>query len=217
LGPSADIARGDQGHPSARLLLVVYGAAAAVLALVALIDLADERSLAFLTRDTASAVRLEGCDGAACSYAGLLSQLGVILTAGTAAVAAIAARLAPRGSDARRMLGGAAALTVLVLLDDAFLLHDGALDVLHPHGQKATILGLGCAAGLFVYAFRRPLRTTPVAILGVAAVAFATSIGVDQAFEDPSRLIEDGAKLIGLVSWSLWVGLVAAPFLRPRA
>jgi hypothetical protein len=209
---SADV---DRGQPSARLLLVVYGAAVAVLALVALINLADERSFGFLTRDPAYAVRLEGCGGSSCSYAGLLSQLGVILTTGTAVVAALAARLAPPGSDVRRMLGAAAALTALVFVDDAFLLHDGLFDALHPAGQRATLLALGCAAGLFLYAFRGQVAKTPFAILYVAAVAFGMSLAVDQAFEDPPRLLEDGAKFIGLVSWSLWVALVAGPFLRP--
>lgn len=200
-------------HASGTVLAATFAAALAILSLVGLGGALEDRSLGFFTRDPAYATSLEGCDEASCAYAGVLSNVGVLVMSAAALVAAIAAYLTPPRTVRRRLLGASAALSVLVLADDLFLLHDAVLAYAHPQGQRAMLLVLGGCALAYVLAFRDQLpRTLPVLLI-VCAVTFGTSLAVDQALDDPPRLVEDGAKFLGIVSWALWVVLVARPSL----
>ena len=203
--------------PSRRALLAVYGSAVALLGLIALLDLASDRSMGFLTRDPAYATSLEGCERASCGYAGLLSQIGVLLMAGVTAAALLAAWRAPASSHQRRLLAAVGAVSAVVTIDDAFMVHDALLAYVHPAGEKATLLALACLVALFVARFRHDLRAGPVVLLGACAAAFGLSLGVDQVLDDPPRLLEDGAKFVGLVTWALWVGLLVRRVLSPVA
>jgi hypothetical protein len=204
-------------RPSRRALLAVYGSVAVVLGLIALIDAAGERSMGFLTRDPAYATSLEGCERASCGYAGLLSQLGVLLMAGVVAAAALGAWRAPASSRPRALLLSVAVVSAVVTVDDAFMVHDALLAYVHPAGEKAALLTIAAVVAAFAAVFGRDLLAGPAVLLGVCAVAFGLSVAVDQLLDDPPRLLEDGAKFVGLVTWALWVTLLVRVVLSPPA
>ena len=111
-------------------------------------------------------------------------------------------------------LVGAGALSTRLLVDVLFLLHDHILPEYANIPQKGVLLGLALLAGAFVALFYRQILVTAFASLALAAVFFAGSIIVDQAFTTSEfqvtilgdtllaqNLVEDGLKLLGIVSW----------------
>ena len=198
--------------PPVRLLFLVYGPALAVLALVALLGVLDqERSLGFLTRDPGDAVRIEGCDGAVCASAGLLSNAGAVVWAAGAAVALLAGIL--QTGWRRRLLLAGAALTAVLLLDDLFMLHDHVWPAVHSAGQSVSQLAIAGLGALYVFVFRSRLAVSPPLFLVAAAAFLGASLMTD--FVGVSvPLVDDGAKFLGIVSWTAWLVIAAARSLQ---
>jgi len=203
------------------VLAVGLACALAVLAAAGIGVAASGRPLAYFTRDPSAAVRLDGCEGLSCSYAGMVSGVGVALWLATAALTLagglLARRLAaPAGLTALLLLGGA--LTAVLGIDDLFQVHEYALPAVLPSGEDVAYAAYGVAALAFLITQRRALMRTDAWILLAAGVLLLVSAGVDRI--GGGHLLEDGAKLVGIVLWSVYfVGTAAAtllPALPPR-
>lgn len=148
---------------------------------------------------------------------GLVSNLGIMVTLLAAGHAATAVAILRRGSEARRLLGWSLALSLVVAADDLLLLHEAA--AFGP--GSSTAMAVVYAAGFLVVAVRfRTLifdRLDPM-LLALTFLGLGTSATVD-VLVDPattaSVLAEDGAKLLGLLAWALFV--VRAAILSIRA
>lgn len=99
--------------------------------------------------------------------------------------------------------------TLLLLFDDAFLLHD---DILPNYvGVSGEIYGViyVLLILLYLYRFRRQILRSNYLLLGLALVCFGVSAAVDLAYDPlrdllPQRLVlgvEDGAKMLGIATW----------------
>jgi hypothetical protein len=201
--------------PAPRALALVLGAAVLVVGVAALISVVSDKSAAYLTREPADAVRIEGCAGPNCAYAGFLSNLGILTWAVGAVAAGLAASLARRGAPERGMLAAAAGLTTLLLVDDMFMLHDQVFDAI-PRGQKGFLAFEALLVGVFVVAYRRLLLAGPAGALVLAAGLIGLSTAID-VVAPGNHLIEDGIKFIGIASWATWLVLTALPTLRAGA
>ena len=155
-------------------------------------------------------------------FLGLISTLGLFSWAAAAGVAALAAAVL-RGADdapARRFFRIAGLLTLLLLVDDAFMLHEQVL----PKGLgireryiKVGYLALAAAFGMTFFRFM--VRNNPMLL--ASAVAFLAGSVI---FDNPALLnglglmeselvlyvVEDGCKFTGIVLWFTWMLKTAA-------
>jgi len=103
-------------------------------------------------------------------------------------------------------------------LDDAFLLHEAVLPTWGVPEKVVLLCYLGLVAFHLLKSFST-IRKTDYALLGVALVCFGISVAIDGAYRliGEQYLLEDGAKLVGIISWFLYffqVGRVAANLRR---
>jgi len=140
-------------------------------------------------------------------YTGLVSVVGVMAWAGTSAAcfAVGCARVRERG--ALFLLG---ALTAVLALDDAFLLHE---DVLPELGlpEPAPMLGYALAAVAVLALLRRSAPRDVQLPVVVAGALLAASIGLDRAVPGLALVVlEDALKLLGAFQLLAVPALVAA-------
>ena len=179
----------------------VAGVIAVLIAVLLVAHLATRSAglpLSGLTRDPGSLGRLPW-------HAGALSQLAVLLWASAATSLLLAARLAAAGRRSAPLLLGLLAL--VIALDDALQLHEGAAGVIP--GSELTVVavyGLVAPAAL-VLVWRRYGVEVVVPLLGVAglAVSAVTDLGGlgGAAAEDLPKIV--AAALFGLCGARLLV------------
>lgn len=152
-------------------------------------------------------------------YVGLLSQIGILLWAAAAAVclmtwAVLAGRETPAGGASFFLAAGL--LTVLLCLDDAFLIHDALLPGMGV-GEKVVYLAYLLAVLSFLFVFRKRILRTEFLVLVAAFVFFALAILGDLHGIRPINrfLLEDGSKIIGIVTWLAYFWRTAVSALRP--
>lgn len=138
-------------------------------------------------------------------YTGLLSNLGVLVWAAGAGLLALAARVS---MPARRRLAlvhaVGALLTAFLATDDLVLLHDGFFPAYVGLPEEAVLAAEAVALGAWVLLSLRVLQADPalpalvlaLALLGTSVLLDVTHLG--------GHAMEEGAKLGGIVAWSLW-------------
>ena len=188
------------------LLGVAWAAAALVMLVASAAGLVLDRPLGDFTMDPVTA--LEGP-----AYIGFVSSVGAVgwsLGCGACLIAALTldgrARLA-------FVCGGL--LTAILLADDLFLIHEVYVEIvgLPPESMPLAYAALAIA---YIAFFRDVLRVHGVWLLLLALALFAVSAAVDTALEeDAPFIVEDGAKLFGIVTWSGF--FVAAAVVELRA
>ena len=156
-------------------------------------------------------------------WTGLLSTLGLCAWAAAAAVALFAgAWVRERGGSTPIPAGwffGAGALSVVLLLDDAFLAHEILLPDFVGIPEMVTYALYGLAALAWFAGGFRFLRGTSWPLLAVAGLGFAASVVIDvvSGDNDPAFtvLLEDGAKWIGIAAWAAYLTATAWSALAP--
>jgi len=141
-------------------------------------------------------------------YYGAVSNLGVLLWAGTAAIlffsAIVLALLGARKHRAhfvQFVLAGT--LTTLLCVDDFFLVHDIVLPKFGFSETLAYVVYAAFAAVYVIYA-RNEILAARWAMFLVSVVCLALSVKIDVFMTNDSDfrlLIEDGAKLVGIAAW----------------
>lgn len=144
-------------------------------------------------------------------YIGIISTIGNVLWVAAATVCLFTPLFLSRwiSKPWRDFLLFSGLFTILLLFDDVFLLHDDILpNYLNVSGE---IYGVTYVLLILFYLlrFRQRILHSNYLLLGIALACFATSAGVDLAYE-PLRdlfsprlvlLVEDGAKLLGITTW----------------
>ncbi|WP_205665241.1 hypothetical protein [Caldimonas tepidiphila] len=190
---------------------LTLAASAALLGLVVALHLGGGIPIADLIRDPAAITQTP-------PYTGLLSQVGLFLWAATAAICLFCAGVASRDPADAAMASffrASAALTLMLGLDDAFLLHE---DLLPRIGipEKGVLLAYAVLTALYLLGFLRTiLARTGYELLAMALFFFAASVVLD-VLNPPSipYLAEDAAKIAGIVSWLAYFSRTAAGTLR---
>lgn len=195
-------------------IVLVWAGGAAVFAVGLAVRFLFRIPLATLTRDPVAVF-----DGP--FYAGAISNIGVLAWAAAATVCLFgSAFLRGRAdlADARRFLLYFCLVTVLLLVDDLFLLHE---DVLYGYLGVPELLTFGVygAFGLIgLVVFRRVIARTDVLLLVMALALFAFSVASDLFPGTPARhLVEDGSKLVGIFAWLAYFARAATAFVREAA
>jgi hypothetical protein len=209
----------DQLHSMRRQLVLIYTPLAILFVVVIAIRLTTGIAIAELVRDPISFTELP-------LYTGSLSNLGIMIWSGAGAICFFAwGMLRSRSGDRRvpRFLLTSGIFTTILVLDDFFLLHEEVLPDLGI--PQNLVLGAYVVFTLaFVYWFREPILRTRYLLLVLAGLGFGVSIGVDVLVHVgliwPLFLLEDGAKLFGIVSWTAYYAFVSSQFIarqfRPR-
>lgn len=164
-----------------------------------------------LTRDPAQTL-------AVASYLGLLSMVGLALWSATVAVCLLGSRLL-HGEQSYFLLA-AGMLSLLLLFDDALVLHEGVIPRIL-HIPEPVILGayVLLAAAFFVRFFRHILSTN-YSLLVIALAAFTASFGIDFAGASQEHasgsiiFVEDSFKFMGIAFWMSYFVHVTAAALR---
>lgn len=133
------------------------------------------------------------------------------------AVGALAARpraaLAPMG----RLLAGASLLTLVLLLDDLFQLHEPTIPDATGVPQGVVLAIYAALVVTWLVTNRRALPDTDLGVLAITLVFFAIWIGAKGAPGLPARTsVAAGAKLCAIAGWASYVTLAAARVVRAR-
>jgi hypothetical protein len=135
-------------------------------------------------------------------YIGFLSQLGIFGWAGSAAICIFVTRWlphVPENLEIRHFLAVGAALTLVLGLDDVFLLHEQFFPYhvgIHEHVVYAAYVSFVL---YFLIRFRTMIMATEFLLLMLAFALFAVSVSSD--ILDGPYLFEDGAKFAGILAW----------------
>gem|GEM_PF-1776318 len=192
----------------------IHVALAAVVAVTVVVVLAQPWfAPTDLVRDSQSVAATRG--DASPAY-GLVSNLGIVVLVMAAGTLVAAIAIVPPGAASRRLLAWSLALSLVFALDDLLLLHETA--AFGP--GSGTVLAAAYAAGFIVFAlhFRDTIleRFEP-SLLAVVFTGLGASAIVDVLVEPATRLsviVEDGAKLLGVLAWSTFVVRAAIVELR---
>ncbi len=151
-------------------------------------------------------------------YAGVLSNVGIFCWTVAAVAAAGGSWVAARTNrpSAATFLRGGAIATAVLLMDDLFLLHSDALPELVGTPKRANMLLVVAPALVWVSTQRRELRRTRTSILLSAFGALGASVIVDRFVDAPTLglVVEDGAKLFGIIAWMLYFVLTSRDIAR---
>ncbi len=196
-----------------KLLLLLYVPILLLFALIAVVSrLKPGLEMAYFTRDITAIADIP-------FYAGLVSQLGLILWSACAAVCLFTSfllGLQKRHLPARRFLFQAGILTLALLLDDVYLFHDSVFtEYLHIR-QRYVFLAYFVLVVGFLLLNRQVILASEYWILGLSFLLFATSLFFDNAHlyklapfdalitKSRSTILEDAPKLAGIATWLLY-------------
>ena len=136
-------------------------------------------------------------------YIGVLSQFGIFLWAATAAICLFCSLLIKNKVHKAFMIVSSL-ISALLGFDDVFMLHESVFPSLGIH-QKVVFLSYALIVLIYGLKFMKILLRTDYLLLGFAIFWFGISLLVDNFLYESSpyitKLLEDGAKFIGITSW----------------
>jgi hypothetical protein len=141
-------------------------------------------------------------------YTGFLSQVGILFWAGAGAICMLSTTVASSISHKHvltRFFFASALLIVLLGLDDAFLLHEEVFPYLG-FAEEVVFASYTGLILIYLFAFRSFIFKTEYVLLGMGFLSFGMSVGLDVITPRgvDLLLLEDGAKLVGIVSWLVY-------------
>lgn len=145
------------------------------------------------------------------SYTGLISNMGIFLWAVSGSICCFSYFVFLNKS--KRILCFllyGTGLSFLMMLDDGLLLHERFFQNYFHISEELVLMIYGCLVLLFLISCRRIIGQSDFIFLVLAIFFFALSINFDLAFPTEEihnqipflMLLEDGSKLLGIVSWS---------------
>lgn len=142
------------------------------------------------------------------AYTGFLSYVMLLVWFSSAVVClfggALVAALRGRTLAAAPLLA-AGILSLVLSVDDALRMHEDFLPVLFGIPKEVTYSVYALAVSAWLVAHRRFILGTDWQLLGVALGFLGLSVMLDRAFVEHQRhVFEDGAKLVGIVAWTLY-------------
>jgi hypothetical protein len=195
-----------------RTVLAVWLPGLLVVGVAVAIALTTDVTLRTLMQDTTTVL-------GAPFYVGSLSLAGVIGWSAAAGVSLFAAAIAsrPEARSTRSLLLAMGILTAVLLVDDAFLIHD---EIVPQYlGISGELIGVGYVVVTLaiLYLHRAVITYTNYPLLVAALVLLGVSAAVDIASTFlvrvvPTNLVtigEDGTKLVGIWTWFAYLASVS--------
>jgi len=183
--------------------LALYLPTSLALLAVAVISAKTGIPISMFTRDPADIANIS-------PFAGVLSNIGILLWCATATICAFTFALL-RATGGKKVLTwfflASSVITTILLLDDLFLFHERVFPQYFNIRQRYTFMVYMAMTCAFVIGFRSLILQSKWFLLILAVIFFSLSIFVDIAAEHIAttvpfyHLFEDGFKLLGIVSW----------------
>lgn len=142
-------------------------------------------------------------------YYGVLSSLGIMLWASAVAVWLFGAFLL-RGKGTRRttfqFFLATAAFTFILMMDDAFMIHDVVFPGYLHLNEKVLYVGYLMGMLFYLWRFTRQILESEYLFFFVALICFALSMGMDALlpFSEGEAFLEDCFKFAGIAFWLLF-------------
>ena len=197
---SAD-APGENGRsyamPGPKGLLVLFLPILALLSMVTIAAFTAHVPLSSLTRDMASIAHIH-------PLIGVVSNVGILMWCATAVVCLFGfSLLRQQGLQAEaRFLLWAGLMTLVLLLDDLFMIHEYIAPVHFHLSEKLVLASYALATGVYLLSHRDLILSANYNLLAAAMGLFTASMLVDIADVGGWwRLGEDGFKILGIASW----------------
>ena len=189
---------------TAKTLAVVYIPAVVLLSMTVLTSIVAGLPLAIFSRDPMATLNGHPLTGAQ-------STVGVLIWCASVAICLFSAAMLQAAGNRTvlaRFFACSAAVTLLLALDDLFLVHDDLAERYLRVGEKPVLLVYGALVGSYLLYFRQVILSSHYTLLVLALLFFGGSVGVDflqGRWLSPLRIFfEDGLKLLGIVSWSAY-------------
>jgi hypothetical protein len=148
-------------------------------------------------------------------YYGLLSNIGILIWTAGASVALFSSFLLPAGKE-RSLLRWAGILTLILTVDDFFLLHDAVFPgFLHIDGLYFYLFYLLAFPLFFFLHLRVILERTEYRILALGLFLLGTSLLIDLELLPGGIDVEDSFKIAGLATYAYYWILSSFHLLAP--
>lgn len=193
---SRDFFRLRESVPAILLILAI---SSIVIGLMLVLHFWKGIPFSHLTRDPISIGKLS-------FYSGFLSQVGIFFWSATVAICYFGVtvlRSRPDLQKLRAFLFCSALLSTMLGIDDAFLLHEEVFPYYLGIPQNLVLASYVVFVLLYLYKFLPVILLTEYMLLLISLSFFALSVFLDVVHLPGINpyLLEDSAKLIGLVSW----------------
>jgi hypothetical protein len=190
-----------------QLSLVIAWIYAPIFGMLVIAGLQNKAPISVLVRDIFATADIP-------SYTGFFSNLGVMVWCMTATVCFFTILILRNQikKSIRNFLIYAGSLSVMFMLDDFFLLHERYYSRI-VHETKVYLIYLIMLA-VFLLTFRRIIIQSEFIFLILTILFWGFSVGLDAIesilYNNPDLtpqlfyLVEDGSKLLGIVSWAIY-------------
>jgi hypothetical protein len=148
-------------------------------------------------------------------YYGLFSNIGIFLWSATAAILLFSGTVlfsVNRSHKYSQFLLSFGSLTLLLVIDDFFMLHEKVFPYYLKFSEKITFLAYGIITIYLLLKFRDIIFSNHFRIFFIAITFLFLSIAVDQILptdsfifkKDDAYFFEDSLKVIGIISWCFY-------------
>lgn len=149
-------------------------------------------------------------------YLGIFSNFGILFWCAGGAIAlfsSVVCRARPGQQELGRFFLASGVLTLVLMFDDLFQLHEGFLPYHVGIPEDIVYLGYAIAFSWYLLRFRKTLKKTPFGYLGLAFLLLGIAPIFDKEIvpmpaswlaNDGIFLFEDGFKLLGVVAWFIY-------------
>jgi hypothetical protein len=162
--------------------------------------------IGYLTRDPALVVNIP-------IYIGSFSIIGILLWFSAAALCLFSAPLVshPKDNSLQQFLLMSGLFTLLLVLDDLFLLHEEVFPKYVGIPERVVEASYGILMLLYLFKFRAVIFKTEFLLFGLALGLFGFSLGLDVLPQNIyfRHLLEDGSKFAGIVTWLVYFARVS--------
>jgi hypothetical protein len=137
-------------------------------------------------------------------YTGFLSNLGIILWSISIGCAFSSAMILPNNRQVARFLIATGMLSILLVIDDMFRIHDSILPSLLHIPEFLTFIAYGLLIAIYLFSFYRIILSDASFLLLAGALLFlGISIVFDMVspYSSMETFIKDGLKFIGIALW----------------
>ena len=177
--------------------------ASTIIAAIAVTSILLQIEIPLMTRDVTAIADIH-------PLSGILSTLGIMLWCATAAICFFSAAIVHKSNHPHiyKYLLGSAVLSTYLMLDDAFLFHEGLAPNYIGLNEKVVFFGLGVSVFILFFTNRHVILKTNYKILLLALSFLCISVIIDTILQPWLWRIghwefffEDGAKWLGICCW----------------
>ena len=189
---------------SRALLPVMFAVYTPVIILFAIISLQTKIPVPNLTRDPLAITK-------APFYFGAISNIGILFWCSAVAICFFSFRLLSdirKNKEFQRFFLFSGGITSILLLDDLFLIHEEVFPYYLNIPEKLAFVGYGMIISLYLIKVRKTILKTEFIFLNLAFCFLGLSVTIDffpiftRLFGNEGEfLLEDGFKLLGIISW----------------